>query len=194
MMELNRLPVVFVSLFLLSVSSVCAQPQSTVKRIHETFLDAQNKNKYPVEVITALSGEWLFNDALVTDVKSSDIRPKAPRLLGPRSTNNANGFISTGFDIKGLTTIKVGFIGYKDDISDYFAVEVFVSKDGGKNWASLGIRRGDPTKEEETFAEYKIKNKKQEAYRVKIANASQPKSDRLSRINITEIQFEYEEQ
>lgn len=187
-MDLRKFNVAFLCLaFLLSIKA------SAQQRIHETFLDAQNKNKYPAEVITALSGDWMFNDALVTNVKSNDIRPKSPRLLGPTSINKSNGYISTEFDIKGLSSVKVGFIGYKDDVSDYYAVEVFVSKDNGKNWASLGVRRGDPTKEEEAFAEYKINNKKKEAYRVKIANASAPKSNRLSRINITEIQFEYGE-
>lgn len=190
---LNKLKRIVLTVFLVSSAGFYLQAQAQQKRILETFLDAQVKNKYPAEVITALSGDWLFDDALVTNIKSSDIRPKAPRLLGPTSIGKSNGAISTEFEIKGLKTIKVGFIGYKDDVSDYYAVEVFLSKDGGKNWATLGSRRGDPTKEEEAFAEYKISNKKKESYRVKIANASAPKSNRLSRINITEIQFEYED-
>lgn len=192
-MKLKRTTILALCCYFLGICHLNAQQKTSDKTILETFLDAQNKHKYPAEVITALSGDWMFNDALTTNIKSNDIRPKAPRMLGPTAPNTSNGFMSTEFDIKGLKAIKVGFIGYKDDVSDYYAVEVFVSKNEGKSWVSLGIRRGDPTKQEEAFAEYKISNKKKEAYRVKIANASAPKSNRLSRINITEIQFQYEE-
>ncbi|MNJ97741.1 hypothetical protein D3C87_154940 [compost metagenome] len=171
--------------------SISVQAQQTKEKIIlETFLDAQNKPTYPSAEVYTLSGDWIFDSALLTPNEKLDIRPKSPRVLGPRAANSENGFLATQFDIKGLTAIKVGFIGFKAD-EGFFAVEVFVSKDQGKSWATLGIRRGDPTKEEETFATFKISNKKNEAYRVKIVNASAPKQNRLNRINITEVQFTY---
>lgn len=191
-MKLHRIIVLALCFSSMGISKTNAQKTTHTKKILETFLDAQNKPQYPAEEITALSGNWLFDGALLTPNEKLDIRPKSPRILGPRSLNQENGFISTNFDIKGLSALKVGFIGFKAD-EGYFAVEVFVSKDGGRNWASLGVRRGDPTKETETIVEFKINNKKQEPYRVKIANVSDPKSNRLNRINITEVQFEYEE-
>ena len=191
-MRLNKITVLILCICFSGLHQSVAQKVPVNKKILETFLDAQNKPQYPAEEITALSGNWMLDGALITPNEKLDIRPKAPRLLGPRAMNQENGFISTGFDIKGLNTIRVGFVGFKAD-EGYFAVEVFVSKDQGRNWASLGVRRGDPTKENETIAEYKISNKKQEAYSVKIVNASAPKSNRLNRINVTEVQFEYGE-
>ncbi|MFA4871071.1 MAG: hypothetical protein WC623_22925 [Pedobacter sp.] len=192
-MSIKLICAVMLSVVFSTVSEAFAQSTKPGKKVLlETFLDAQNKPQYPIAEVYSPYGEWTFDGALLTPNEKMDIRPKSPRVLGPRSANSENGYISTNFDLKGLTLVKVGFIGFKAD-EGYFAVEVFVSKDQGKNWVSLGVRRGDPTKEEETLTEFKINNKGNDAYRVKIVNASAPKSNRLNRVNITEVKFEYSE-
>lgn len=170
-----------------------AQDKPGQKKILETFLDAQNKPLYPVVKVYTPTGYWIFDGALVTPNQKLDIRPKAPRLLAAGSSGSASGFISTDYDIKGLQKVRVGFIGYKAD-SGPFAVEVLVSADKGKSWKSLGSKAGDNSKEEETIADFTLNTPaKSDSYRVKIANASEPKSNRLNRINITEVQLIYGE-
>ena len=100
--------------------------------------------------------------------------------------------MSTNYDVKGLQKVRVGFIGYQVD-NGPFAIEVLVSSDKGKTWKSLGNKPGDPTKQEETIAEFVLDNPIKDSYRVKITNASAPRPNRLNRINITEVQLIYEE-
>jgi hypothetical protein len=180
----------FKLLLLLSVNVFAQSKQGQSKRILETFLDAQNKPQYPSAAVYSPSGEWTFDGALLTPNEKNDIRPMAPRLLGPRALNTENGYISSNFEVKGLQKIKVGFIGFKADEAT-FAIEVMVSKDDGKNWVTVGKRIGDPTKQAETIATFKVNAKKTDAYKIKVVNASSPKANRLSRINITEIDIEY---
>lgn len=161
------------------------------KRILETFLDGQNKPVYPPADVYTPTGYWFFDGALNTPNEKSDIRPKSPRVLASNGTDES-GFISTNYEINGLQKVKVGFIGFKAD-NGPFAVEVLVSADKGKTWKSLGTKAGDPTKEEETIAEFVLDKPSKGSYRVKIANASAPKPNRLNRINITEVQLIYEE-
>lgn len=159
------------------------------KTITETFEKATKKAQYPEGEVAAPSGKWLFTDALLWHTGADDFRPMAPRIMAAPTLEDTPGSISTQFEAKGLKNVKVGFIGYKPD-PGYFQIEVFVSADKGQTWKSIGKARGKYNKSEETFATFKTQAKKDEELRVKIANTSAPKLNRLNRINITLVEME----
>jgi hypothetical protein len=157
--------------------------------IIEKFENAEKKGRYPVGDLKAASGSWNFSDALLWDKEPSDFKPMAPRILAASSLEDEAGSISTNFDLKGLKKVKVGFIGFKAD-PGFFQIEVFISKNKGKDWESIGTARGNYSKDVETFSEFKTNAKKTDELRVKIVNASAPKLNRYNRINITLVELE----
>lgn len=157
--------------------------------ITETFETATKKGKYPEGDVTAASGKWLFTDALVWDKEPTDFRPMAPRVMSAPTIEDEPGSLSTQFELKGLKSVKVGFIGYRSD-PGYFQVEVSVSADKGQTWRSIGTARGKYDKGRETFATFKTNAKKDEGLMVKVSNISAPKLNRMNRINITLIEME----
>lgn len=159
------------------------------KIITETFETATKKAKYPEGEVTTPSGKWLFTDALLWHTGADDFRPMSPRIMAAPTLEDVSGSISTQFEIKGLKSVKIGFIGYKPD-PGYFQVEVFTSADKGQTWRSIGNIRGKYDKSTETFATFKTHAKKDEELMVKIANTSAPKLNRLNRINITLVEME----
>ena len=165
-------------------TNVFAQNQN----ITETFETATKKGRYPEGNVTTANGVWVFSDALVYDKEPQDFRPMAPRLLSAPALDDEPGSVSSTFDVKGLKSVKVGFIGFKPD-PGYFQIEVFVSADRGQNWRSIGVSRGRYDKSQETYATFKTNAKKEEELRVKIVNASAPRLNRLNRINITLIEM-----
>ena len=177
-----------VSVFLcLMIFNMTAYAQKTIT---ETFEQASKKGLYPIGKVNTPLGTWTFDDALVTPSEPLDFRPMAPRILTASTPDEPAGSVTTDFDIPGLKSVKVGFVGFKQD-PGYFQVEVFVSKDKGKTWESIGSSRGRYDKAAETFATFRVNPDKKQSYRVRIANASAPLLSRYNRINLTLVEMEY---
>lgn len=188
MMKLLSIKMFFALLMLLVVQKVHAQVK-TEKNLSENFEQASKKGRYPEGEVTTSNGIWIFKDALVWDKEPNDYRPMSPRLLAAFSIDDEPGSITTSFELKGLKSIKVGFIGHKPD-PGYFQVEAFVSRNKGESWESVGTSRGRYDKGKETFGVFKVNTKKDEVLKVKVVNASAPKLNRFNRINITLIEME----
>jgi hypothetical protein len=113
--------------------------------ILETFETASVKGLYPLGNVTAPSGVWVFDGALLYGLEPKDWRPMSPRLVGVNNRDAAipgPGFIQNKFDINGLKRIKVEFVSHNDpaDIGPVFRVEVKISTDNGASWTSLGTK------------------------------------------------------
>ena len=196
--QLNNYPVLIKKIVVLFIVSTLAfsgrlMAQDTkVKTITETFERASRKGLYPIGKVNTPLGTWTFDDALVTPSEPLDFRPMAPRILTASTLDEPAGSVTTDFDIPGLKSVKVGFVGYKKD-PGYFQVEVLISKDKGKTWESLGTSRGRYDKAAETFATFKVNSDsdKKQSYRVRIANASAPLLSRYNRNNLTLVEMEY---
>ncbi len=88
-----------------------------------------------------VSGKWVLNDALVANDPNADLIDGTGSIR-IRGKSAPAGYLYTAFDMKGLNNISFRFGGSKNnegaDSIQQTSIQVFISKDAGTTWTSVG--------------------------------------------------------
>lgn len=164
--------------------------------------ESTTKTNYTDGSVTLTTGSWFIADGgIYTDANDLKIGANTTRLRG---TNLKDAVLRTEFDIQALKTVKLSFGGTlfsegtdagtgsgtgAGPADKEISLELFISKDGGTTWTSLGKKMG--VRGTLTEVEFDVNAAATENVRVQIVNSSylRPSNNNRIRINVDNVTF-----